>query len=294
MSKGFPLTCLILLLHLLMKAQQDQKPADPRLSDALYRVSREAGQLWQTAPNFIGRELVTQKAVARSQPKFRPFSGALPEGSEPKEQVLNREIVSFYALAAFKGSPEALKEFRQIVSIDGRNLAEDEETTRAEFAATLASADNTRLQALRTQFEKNCLAGAAIDFGQLMLLFTKPNLEKYTFRAGGDGRVGADTALIIEFEQQTGRESLHISEGRRKLNAKLTGEIWVRQGDWLPLRIVLNSRRMRDRMEVRDEARVDYAVTSGALLPASLVYRHYLDQNLAFESIHRYSAWQPR
>ncbi|MBV8817714.1 MAG: hypothetical protein JO022_05100 [Acidobacteriaceae bacterium] len=146
---------------------------------------------------------------------------------------------------------------------------------------------------LRQEFEKSCVAGAATDFGQLILLFTKPNLSKYRFEFTGDTRIGVDNAWLIGFTQQGGNESLHISEGSKKMKEKLQGEIAVRQGDYLPLRITLNSSHNREDNEIRDEAKLDYAVISGTLLPAALVYRRFVNDEMVLESIYRYSDWQP-
>ena len=251
---------------------------DPRVADALYRISKEASGLWQTAPHFIGLETVTQKALTRGRGKLPPA-------------FRTREIVSCYSLGAFKGSPEALREFRHIVSVDGKTL-EDEKSGRAGLERELASSADSGKLALLKEFEKTCLAGSATDFGQLILLFTKPNLSKYSFEFAGDARIGVDNAWLIGFKQQTGNESLHISEGGSKRSEKLQGEISVRQGDYLPLRIILNATHARGKNEIRDAAKLDYTVVGGALLPAALVYRRFVNGDLAMESIYRYSDWQ--
>ncbi len=265
--------CAAWLLSTLV-AQQD-----PRVTDALYRISKEASGLWQTAPHFIGLETLTQKALTKGK-------GKLPPGFR------TREIVSLYSLGALKGSPEALRELRRIVSVDGNSL-DGEKTGRAEFERELASTSDSGKIALLKEFEKTCLAGSATDFGQLILLFTRPNLSKYSFEFAGDARIGVDDAWLIGFKQQTGDESLHISEGGSNRSEKLQGEISVRQGDYLPLRIVLNVTHARGKNEIRDAAKLDYMVVGGALLPAALVYRRFVNGDLAMESIYRYSDWQP-
>lgn len=284
MRSSFPLLFASLILHLPMLGVED-----PRVREALYRVSQEASQLWQVAPGFIGRETLNQKELARKHTRFRVGPEAAG-GIEPMYQT--REIVSFYGLGAFKGSPEALREFRESYAVDGGPV-EDQTKAREKFAALLTSGDNSAKQASIVEFEKQCLAGSATDFGQLLLLFAKANVEKYAYEFGGDTRLGVDNAWIVQFKQQAGNESLHISDGRKKTAEKLQGEIWVRQGDYLPLRIVLNSTRRHDKNEIRDEAKVDYSVVSGALLPAALVYRRFLNDELVLETICRYADWQP-
>ncbi len=279
----FPLVCVVLLFHLPTFGEQDA-----RVTEALFRLTNEASRLWQTAPAFIAREKVNQKVLARNRSHFRIGADAVK--AEPMFQT--REIQSFYGFGTLPGAPEALREFREMYAVDGSPV-EDENKARAKFVATMTGGDGASKQALITEFEKTCVAGSATDFGQLILLFTKTNVGKYTYALTGDTRLGVDTAWLIQFKQQAGSQSLHIAEGRKKISEKLNGEVWVRQGDYLPLRIVLTSTRKHDKNEVRDEAKVDYTVVSGALLPAALVYRHFLNDEMVLESIYRYSDWQP-
>ena len=263
------------------EAQPAVTPAvikDARIAEALHRWSSEAGSFWQVAPGFVGRETVHQKALKKGK-------GAKAQSFE------TRDIESFYALATFRGAPEALREFRWILTIDGKKQQEEEGARRA-FEAQLVSGKDEAKEALRTDFEKACLAGVATDFGQLILLFTKPNLEKYSYELSGESRLGADNAWQIAFTQFAGDQSLHLSEGRRNMSVKLQGELWSRPGDFLPLRIVVNARRQRDKNQIRDEAMLDYMVVPPALLPASLVYRRYVNEEMRLESVYRYSDWQ--
>jgi hypothetical protein len=265
---------------------------DARVTEALYRVSKEASQLWQVAPGFLCRETLHQKALVHQRSRFRAGVEATKTGPSVEPAYQTREIVSFYGLGAFKGAPEALREFRETYSLDGAAV-EDEKKARVKFASLLKGGDNSEKEAAIGEFERRCLAGSATDFGQVILLFTKINVNKYAYTFGGAARLGVDNAWTIPFQQQKGDESLHISDGGKKIAVKLQGEIWVRQGDFLPLRIVLNSTRTHKKNEVRDEAKVDYTVVSGALLPAAVVCRRFLNDELVLESIYRYADWQP-
>lgn len=255
---------------------------DARVSDALYRISREASGLWQTAPRFLAKEAITQKAAVTQRKRGKPATIVL----------LTREIVSYYSLAALKGAPEALREFRHTFAIDGSSI-EDEKWALEEFRSELQSKDDPAKRALIDAFEKRCLSSAATDFGQLLLLFTRPNLQNYDFKLAGETRVGDDNAWRISFTQKAGKESLHLTELGAKRTDKLQGEITVRQGDYLPLRIDLNDSHMRAESEIRDEVKLAYMVVSGGLLPAALVYHRYVNNQLVLESAYRYFGWQP-
>jgi hypothetical protein len=206
--------------------------------------------------------------------------------------VQTREIVSYYSLGTLKSAPEALREFRHIFIVD-RIPIEDEKWALDEFRSELQPRDDPARRALIENFEKRCLASAATDFGQLLLLFTRTNLPKYDFGLAGEARIGDDQAWRIAFTQKAGAESLHIFEAGAKRTDRLQGEVTVRQGDYLPLRIDLNDSHKHGESEIRDEAKLAYMVVSGGLLPAALVYRRYVNNQLALESVYRYSDWQP-
>jgi hypothetical protein len=209
----------------------------------------------------------------------------------PKPEFSHREIVSFYALSSFRTSPEALHEFRETVSVDAENIAG--ESSADQFRTILNGSDDKAKKGLLDKFEKTSLAVAATDFGQLILLFTKPNQGKYNFRSGGSALVGADHALIVDFSQSAGGEALRVTEPGKEIREPLTGQIWIRQAGFLPLRITLRTAHLERSRTIRDEARVDYEPKGdGMILPVSIVYRRFVDDDLHVEAIYRYSDWQ--
>src|SRR5258708_36918316 len=88
----------------------------------------------------------------------------------PKPEVKDRDIVSYYAISSFRSSPEALHEFRQVVSVDGKPISSDAAALE-KFRATLASPDDHARKVLQTDFDKTGLAIAPVGFGQLVLFF---------------------------------------------------------------------------------------------------------------------------
>ncbi len=268
------------ILHLPTPAQDD-----PKLQEALYRLVREAATFWQTAPGFLGQETIHQQVLL----VHRKRNGTIDP--KHKDESKSQEILSWYALGTFRRAPEALREFRRIYRIDGKPL-EEESSAKSALLAQIKSRDDGPREDLLKQFDDKSLAGTATDFGQLLLLFTKRNLDKYTFEQTTPSRVGEDAALVIAFQQVGGNQALRIVDGRKKIAQKLQGEILVRQGDYLPLRITLSSTRELKDNEIRDEASLDYAVTQGALLPALLTYRRLVNGGVMVESTYRYSAWE--
>jgi hypothetical protein len=262
---------------------------DTLVTQALPQIAKQASKFWQTAPGYVAKETLKQKATVKPKRKLRIGGGAV---DPPKPELKDREIVSYYAISSFRRSPEALHEFRQVVSVDGKPVA-SESTVIERFRAALASSDDRARKVLQADFDKAGLAIAAVDFGQLILLFTKTNLEKYSFSAQSTGLIGADRADIIAFRQNAGADSFRIVESGKQMNEPLSGELWVRDSDFMPLRVTLTVSRREQLEEIRDEARVDYEVKGdGALLPASVVYRRYRSDELSVENVYEYSDWQ--
>jgi len=260
------------------------------VTQALPQIAQQASKFWQTAPGWVAKETLKQRAAVLPKRKFRIGGGAIDPS---KPELKDREIISFYAISSLRSSPEALHEFRQIEAVDGKSVA-PEAGSLEKFRATLASSDDRSRKALQADFEKTGLIIAATDFGQLILLFTKSNLEKYTFEPQSTGLIGADRAIAIAFRQNTGAQSFRIVESGKQMNQPLSGELWVRDTDFIPLRITLKVTRLEQHDEVRDEARVDYELkAAGALLPASVVYRRFRNDELWVENVYEYSDWQP-
>jgi len=263
---------------------------DSVVNQALPGIAKAASGFWQLAPGYLGRETLKQKALTFPKRKLRIGNSAM---KPVKPEFKDREIVSFYALSSVASAREALHEFRQIVSVDGKAVL-DANSAREKFRAALDSKDDREKKSLLEDFNRANLTVAATDFGQLVLLFIRAHLERYTFELQGTEMVGADRASVIGFRQNVGPQGLRITEPGRKEKEPLLGTILVRQSDFQPLRITLNAKHKEDKEEIRDEARVDYALHSdGVLLPASVVYRRYVNDGLVVENIYEYSDWQP-
>lgn len=211
----------------------------------------------------------------------------------PKPEFTHREIISYYAFSSFRTAPEALHEFREIVSSDGRTITAAG-AARQELRAALDSHDDKTKRTLLADFEKSSLAIAATDFGQLILLFTKANMAKYSFELRGSALVGADRAMLLDFRQKAGEEALRVSEPGKRRREPLEGQIWIRESDSVPLRITLNTSRLERSKKIRDEARVDYQPNPGGLiLPVSVVHRRFVNDELSVENIYQYNDWKP-
>jgi hypothetical protein len=272
---------------LLLVAARAQQAGD--LQSMLNRVAEESEVFANSARSVLSEETLRQR-TRKPVPRFRPRVG---EPTQPrKEEFLKREIVSEYGYSSFKDSPGALHEFRTVVSIDGRKVQAPEKARRT-LTLGVTSADDSVKKQLLKEFEKHGLIGAATDFGQLILLFSKRRLANYDFEIAGQDRIGADSATVISFKQKGGRESLTVFSRNTAMRSSLEGSIWVRLPDYVPLRIKLLSSRKEDLFIVDTEATVDYAMSAhGCILPAAVAHREMAGYKLITENIFEYAPFR--
>jgi hypothetical protein len=268
--------------------------ADLPLEQILSRVSEEAEVFRQVAPQTLAEETLTQRTL-KPPPRFRPRLGAAAKKPEPPKPVYaTQEVVSEYSFATLRDSPGALHEFRQVISVNGRRITTPEKARHA-LSLGLRSEDDRVRKRMLEEFQKHGLQGAATDFGQLILLFTRRELQNYEFRIEGPARIGAEEALMIAFEQRQGENqtSLLVFEGRKTVRGKIEGRLWVRRRDGLPLRILMRSEWTVQGRARRHEGIVEYTPAPfGAVAPASVKHSEYVDDQLVTENLFRYSAFK--
>jgi hypothetical protein len=262
---------------------------DPQIERVLPEIARQASQFWHSAPSYMARENLKQKAIVPSRRRLHIGPSAL---DHPTPSFKDREIVSYYGFSSYRAAPEALHEFRLVTGIDGKPV-EGAEAARAKLRTVLESNDDNGKRSLLDQFQKDGLGSTAIDFGQLILLFTRANLDKYSFELNTAGMMGADRTLVIAFRQIAGKDSLRISDAGKKIRRPLRGELVVRESDSMPLRVTLTSEHQDGETEIRDHATVEYtAFEAGVVLPATVAYRRYLNDQLYVENVYEYSDWE--
>lgn len=281
--------CFLLYALLVNQEATVRGQVDPRLEPALHQIAKQASNFWRSAPSYVARETLKQKAIVPSRRKLRIGKAA----EQPRTPSFkDREIVSYYGFSSYRAAPEALHEFRCVVAIDGKTVAEDR-AARTKLAYILESNDDGRKRALSQEFQKDGLGNSAIDFGQVVLLFTQSKLHQYSFEMRPSGLVGAEPALTLAFRQTAGRESLHITEAGKKVERPIEGELTVTEEDYRPLKVTLISKHWASNTDIRDHATVEYAASrSGLMLPVSVSFRRYFNDELYAESVAQYSDWR--
>jgi hypothetical protein len=267
--------------------------AQPTLAKILSRVSEEAEVLQQNAPKILTLERLEQRTPMPAV-RFRPRGGSagVPEALRPGLQV--REIVSEYSFGAVHEGPAgSLLEFRQVVSVDGREVQSPESASRALSAGILATDDRGRKRMLEA-FAANALGDVATDYGLILLTFAGRSLENLSITPLGREWVGTEPALTFYWQQKTASGGALEFHGRESAHRALQGTLWVREKDGLPLRVNAWIEHTDSAKHlIRDDATVEYAMSvHGFLTPASVIHRHVVDGQTTTENLYVYEPFK--
>jgi hypothetical protein len=251
--RGLTLLCFALTIR-----------ADERTQKLVERLAREADAFQKIAPEVVGRETLHQRTLSAARFKIRFGDPAWKE----------REIVSEYGFALLGG--HELHEVRQVTSVDGKRVAGESQAQEALGRLVTGNDDQRKKRALQ-QLEKYGLQGAATDFGQILLLFSRASLERYEITAGGPRLLGTVPTVVFLYRQLDGPQALTLfreNSAAAPQRLRVEGEIWVREDDGLPVRITMTATDDTKGRSLREEATVDYAMSEfGALLPVETTQR---------------------
>jgi hypothetical protein len=267
--------------------------ADEMTQKMSARVSEEADAFAKLAPQVLGTEKLHQAAM-KPKSRFHPRVGAAAMQPPPAVWT-ERNITSEYGFAAFSGEAGAIHELRQVTTVDGKKV-EDTRKAQSALAKAITASDDIRKKAMLKEFEKYGLMGAVTDFGQLLLLFTRRDLERFEFTARGEKMIGYDRALIFGYKQIDGPEALTLFEENKHdlmRHLRVEGEIRVRAEDFVPLQITLDAQQGDAPNSLREEAAVTYAMSKyGALLPVSTEHRELRAGKVVAENRFAYTDFQ--
>jgi hypothetical protein len=261
--------------------------ADELTDKMTARISEEAAAFLKIAPQLLGTETLHQRTL-KPPSRFHPRAGAAA-AQPPTSEWQERSLVSEYGFAVFSESAGAIHELRQVVSVDGKKVGETKKAQDT-LAKAITATDDAQKRAMLKEFEKQGLTGAVTDFGQLLLLFARRDLERYEFTRRPPIMIGYDRALVWSYKQLDGPESLTLFEQSKMRHLKVGGEIRVRSTDYLPLQITLVTQEGDAPKSVREEAAVTYELSRfGTLLPSSTEHRELRNGKLAMENRFTYA-----
>jgi hypothetical protein len=261
--------------------------ADDLTNKMTARLSEEAAAFLKIAPELLGTETLQQRSL-KPPSRFHPRTGAAVQ-TAAEDQWSERAVVSEYGFAIFSDS--AIHELRQVVSVDGKKVGESKKAQES-LAKAITATDDAQKRAMLKDFEKQGLAGAVTDFGQLLLLFSRRDLERYEFTQRPAVMMGYDRALVWTYKQLDGPESLTLFEQSKARHLRVGGEVRVRSTDFLPLQITLITQEGDAPKSVREEAAVTYELSKfGALLPKSTEHRELRNGKLVMENRFTYTGF---
>jgi len=265
--------------------------AQPPAVDLLRRVAEEADVMQQNLPKALSQETLEQRALLPPS-RFRPRIGDGAEGAAAP-RMLVREVVSDYTVGLLKqSSSPTLVEYRQVLSVDGQPVQSEEKAQKA-LSAGVRSLDDRLRRRMLEDFAKNGLVDVATDYGLILLEFSKSGQQDLEIRQAGEDRVGADEALIFSWRQKSAANGELEFIGRKAARVPLSGRLWVRASDGVPLRIESSAEHTQSDHRIRDDATVEYTMTSrGFVAPASVLHRHLVDGHLLTENRYTYSPFR--
>ena len=267
-----------LLFFLLIPAMR----ADERTQKLIDGLSKQADAFQRIAPAMLGRETLHHRFL-KPPPRFRPRIGeAAKKPLQPTWQ--ERDIISEYAFAALGDSRQELHEMRRVIAVDGR-IVEDEKQAQDSLAKLVTASDDQRKRLALKQLEKYGLRGAAVDFGQLLLLFSRRDIERYEFTFSSTEQVDGLPVTVFRYKQLDGPEAMTVFDGDKLLRLRVEGEVWVRSDTYAPARITLVATQGESGAGLREEATVQYVMSPyGVLLPGTIEQQELRDGQVTSES----------
>lgn len=198
------------------------------------------------------------------------------------------EVVSDYSLASI-GDPPSFHEVRHTLTIDAVS-ADDAAPTRHTMTLGITAPDDETKKDLLEQLERGQLQGAAVDFAPMLLLFKASRQSEYTFKSTGRHTIDSESIFVVKYRQLAGDAGLTDFRERSATKQPFEGEIWLRESDLVPARITLETEELLSpKYTLRNEAEIRYRASPFGLVPATVVHRQYLNQDLLVENQFRYS-----
>ena len=261
------------------------------LSKALDRVSEEAAVFQENLPKCLTQETMTQSA---SMPPSR-FHPAVGTGAAlvPKPRTVTHEVISEYSVGHLKGSDSSnLYEFRQVISVDGKAIQSVESARRA-LTLNIKSQDEQVRKRMLEEYAKFGLVDVATDYGLILLAFTKRGLENMQIQPAGMAMIGADAVTIFAWKQVTETGGELEFHGRVAVRQPLSGKLWVRTKDGLPMRVEAWAEYGAGDKKIRDEGTVEYVLSQhGFLTPVSVKHKHFVGGKEMTENRYRYEPFK--
>lgn len=268
----------------LFAAQPLRAAEDPLLA----ALARHAEAFAAKARMAITEEILLQRSYG--YPPHRHLAiGAAAAPMRASYQV--HEVVSEYSVGPLKGAPSsALLEARAIAARDGEAV-QTREAARKRLKADLASGEERARKRTLEELAAMGLSDVATDYGTMLLAFTRAGMAELTLSPTGSAWVGAEEAAVYAWKQERGG-ALEF-RGRKTVRRAMSGQIWLRLSDGMPLRVTAVTGHEEGAHTLRDDASIDFAMSAfRCAVPASVAHRHWVDGKLLTENLYTYAPFR--
>jgi hypothetical protein len=261
--------------------------AQPAANPLLAALTRHAAAFHDKARDLISEEKLLQRSYA-TPPHAHFAIGAAAEPLRASFQV--HEVVSEYSFGKLKGDTSgAFVELREILEKDGKS-ARTPAAARKALQLDVSSGEARARKMILEEFTGLGLVDVATDYALILLAFTPAGIADLTLSPSGSAWVGTDETLVFDWQQTRGG-ALEF-RGRQTARRALSGRIWLRGSDGMPLRITASFAHSEPKHELQDDATVEFAPALGCPLPVSVVHRHSVDGRLLTENLYTYAPFR--
>lgn len=241
---------------------QEAAPNEP-LNGPLRRLAEEAEVFGSLSQRIIGEETLEQ--VTRTIPRYQPRK------EPPPPKVQRRKIQSEYGFTLFKNDPN-LHEIRNVQTVDGKRVKPPGRLRETLAMGSRGNAERWKRNLLK-EFQGYGLREAALEFGQMILMFGPRMIRYYQFQVVREEFLGADRVAVLRYAQTAGVTSMTVFADDEVVRYAPTGELWLRASDGMPLRITMDISRVENGATHRHFGSVDYQMTSyGCVMPVTAAY----------------------
>jgi hypothetical protein len=142
-------------------------------------------------------------------------------------------------------------------------------------------------------FAKHGLVDIATDYGLILLIFTNRGQQQLRISGAGQEYIGAEPTWRFSWQQTADSPGALEFTGREVARRRMSGNLWVRKTDGVPLRVEASTAHLVRSTAMLDDAIVDYAMSAhGFLTPVSVLHRHSVAGQPVTENLYRYEPFK--
>jgi hypothetical protein len=262
------------------------QPVDP--DRLLEQVSASADDFQREARNLLTTETLAQRCYRIPEHSHLAIGRA---ADVLYAQIVRHEIESEYRVGAVRSDPSgSLVEVRSAMKKDGAAIRTREAAQKA-IESDMASSESQIQRKLLSVFTDLGLVDVATNYGLMLLAFTRQGMPQLEIKPVGPRYFGAEDAFVFSWRQRSGG-LLEVRKGNTA-RRPLSGELWVRVADGMPLRITAGAEAAETKHRVRDDATVEFTRSpAGSVTPLLAIHRHFVDDRFLTENFFRYEPFR--